>query len=179
MLYKQLHLFVEGGDDKIFFDNIIVPKVLGYQTIETVEYAKKSLQQIDDYMHNIIARNGEYWYFTDLNSALCITAKKDRVKQSIKNIDPDKIIIVKPEIESWYYAGLSEAYFQQLGVTNYHKFKNTDYLTKEKFNQSIPKKYQDSRINFMQKILEYYQIDIVTENQTNKSLAYFLKKFLN
>jgi hypothetical protein len=75
------------------------------------------------------------------------------------------------EIESWYLAGLTDESIQKFKIRS---FKTTDDITKEKFDNSIPKKF-DSRIDFMLEILRYFSIEIA--NQKNKSFKYFDDKY--
>lgn len=58
----------------------------------------------------------DYIYVTDIDRSPCITAKKERVKKEISNIDIGKIVIVIKEIESWYFAGLTAKALQSLGI---------------------------------------------------------------
>lgn len=177
MSYQQLSIFVEGEDDKRFFDSIIVPQ-LTYDWIEVIKYARKTDEWINKYIGTLLKLRRDYLYIIDIDTTPCISKKKEIITTKIKNIDIDKIIVVNKEIESWYFAGLSDLDFKQLGVNDSGKFNTTDNLTKEKFNQSIPDRFLDSRIDFMKEILKYYNLRIVRENQTNQSLNYFINHYL-
>ena len=77
------------------------------------------------------------------------------------------------EIESWYLAGLDEKALKKLGI--HKRIRTTDNVTKEEFNQLIPKNMP--RIEFMRKILESYNVEIAKER--NRSFGYFLNKWIN
>jgi hypothetical protein len=79
--------------------------------------------------------------------------------------------VVIKEIESWYLAGLDDRSSKRLG-TRY--LNTTDNVTKEQFNDLIPKKF-DSRIDFMQEILKCFHTE--TGKQKNTSFRYFLEKY--
>lgn len=78
--------------------------------------------------------------------------------------------MVIKKIESWYLAGLDDSPCKQLGIPSYT---NTEDITKEQFNRLMSKKF-DSRIDFMQEILKYFQVEIA--KQKNKSFNYLLEK---
>jgi len=42
----------------------------------------------------------------------CVSAKKQEAQNKLKNIEDDKIIVVRKEIESWYLAGAT--FFQHV-----------------------------------------------------------------
>ena len=115
----------------------------------------------------------DYICIGDIDDVPCITAKKEKITDDFgKKITADKIAIVIKEIEGWYLAGLDEKASKKLRI---HKnIKTTDNVTKEHFNQLIPKKMP--RSVFMRKILENY--DVRVAEGKNKSFGYFLSDFL-
>jgi len=66
---------------------------------------------------------------------------------------------------------LDENVSKKLGIRK--KIGITDKITKEKFNQLIPKNMP--RIDFMQEILKNYDREIAKER--NRSFGYFLNKW--
>ncbi len=167
----MLYIFVEGNDDKRFFQSILEPKLQRkYNLVETRCYANLKKEKVDNFLKSIKAMGADYIYVTDINNSLCVTAKKQKKQNELKNIDNDKIIVVVKEIESWYLAGLDNICSQKFKIST---FSTTDTITKEKFNSLIPKKF-DSRINFMLEILEKFSVKIA--KQKNKSFRYFIEK---
>ncbi|MFQ6120514.1 MAG: hypothetical protein ACE5KE_11615, partial [Methanosarcinales archaeon] len=123
---------------------------------------------------SINSMKADYIYVRDLNDAPCITAKKEKITNKFNRIiAEDKIIVVVKEIESWYLAGLDENTSKKLGIRK--KIRTTNSITKEEFNQLIPKNMP--RIEFMRKILKNYDVEIAKVR--NRSLGYFLNKWTN
>jgi len=170
--YKQLFIFVEGGDDERFFNKIFIPKFREkYNLVKIIKYATMKKEKIDNFIKSIKAIKADYIYLTDINNSPCITAKKEKTQSKYKNIDNDKVIVVVKEIESWYLAGLDNKVCKQLKINN---LANTDNVTKEKFNAMIPKEFT-SRIDFMSEILKNFSIKIA--KQKNNSFRYFTVKY--
>ena len=82
-----------------------------------------------------------------------------------------QIAIVVKEIESWYLAGLDNKQSKNLKIPILN---STDDITKEKFNQLIPKKF-DSKLDFMTESLKCFSIE--TAKLKNKSFKYFIEKY--
>lgn len=171
MKYKVLYILIEGDDDERFFQRIITPMFEAkYDSVRLWKYAQQTKRKFDSFLRSIKAMEAEYLYATDINLAPCVTAKKEKIQDKFNDIDKDKIIVVIKEIESWYLAGLDAENSKNLGV---YPLSSVSNLIKEQFDDSIPKRFE-SRIDFMQEILKYFQIEIA--KQKNKSFRYFLDK---
>ncbi len=168
---SQLVFFIEGNDDERFFKNIIYPFVQEkYSKISYYKYSKKKKEKIKQFVNSIISMKADYIYISDIDDLPCITTKKNKIiDQFNSKITENYIIVVVKEIESWYLAGLDEKALKNLGV--HKKFENTNNIIKEHFNYLIPKKM--ARIEFMQKILEYYNVEVA--KRKNESFKYFMK----
>jgi len=170
--YKLLFIWVEGDDDERFFNKILSPKFQEkYDTVKIIQYAKMKKEKINNFIRSIKAMEADYIYLTDINDSPCVTIKKRKIQSKYKNIDNDKIIVVVKEIESWYLAGLDNKVCKQFKINN---FANTENVTKEKFDDMIPKKFT-SKIDFMVEILKNFSIKIA--KQKNNSLRYFVEKY--
>ena len=122
-------------------------------------------------MHSINSIPADYIYITDINNFPCVLLKKQKELRIYNGrIDQEKIMIVKREIESWYKAGFGDNKCNEFQIPIHT---NTDDLTKEEFDQLIPKKFD--RLTFMLRILECYSID--TAVNKNRSFKYFLEKY--
>jgi len=171
--YKLLFIWVEGDDDERFFNKILSPKFQKkYGTVKIIRYATMKKEKVDNFVRSIKAMGADYIYLTDINDSPCITAKKEETQSKYKNIDNDKMIVVIREIESWYLAGLDNKVCKQLKIDN---FANTEYVTKEKFNALIPKKFI-SKIDFMSEILKNFSIEIA--KRKNNSFRYFVENYV-
>lgn len=183
--YSEFSIFVEGADDKRFIDNIIKPELSDcYNRIDVIEYATRRKEWIKNRIQGILNMQpyyySDYVYLADRNNSPCITTKKQKIKQQVKNIDENRIIIVDREIEGWYLAGLTKEKFKNLGIEGlYQKLPNTNKTIKEEFDKIWQSSnFSDSRIDFMQEILKVFQLEFVEKNNKNTSLEYFIRKYL-
>lgn len=168
----RLFILVEGEDDERFFYKILKPELeKKYSSVEVRCYAKLKREKIDNFLKSIKAMGSDYIYVTDINNFPCVTAKKQDIRNKLKNIENDKIIVIIKEIESWYLAGLNDMICKKFKIPT---FDNTNNITKEQFNKLIPENF-NSRIDFMLEILKFFSIDVAI--QRNKSFKYFIKKY--
>jgi len=171
MDYKLLYFLVEGNDDERFFERIVKPKFEEkYHTVKLWKYAQVENTKVDNFLKSIKAMGAEYIFVVDINSAPCVKSKKQEILEKFRNVDIDRIIVVIKEIESWYLAGLDTASSTKLKIS----YEPTNNISKEQFNDLIPKKF-DSRTDFMMEILKSYSIE--TAKQKNKSFKYFIEKY--
>ncbi len=170
MPYKALYILVEGNDDERFFKKIVKPMLEEkYESIALWQYAQAKSKKVSDFLRSIKRMNANYIYVSDINRAPCVTAKKQDVQGKFKDIDRDRIMVIIRAIESWYLAGLDDTCSKKFGIS---PCGTTDNITKEQFNDLIPKKF-DSRIDFIQEILKCFHIE--TAKQKNTSFSYFVK----
>lgn len=173
MNHKRLYIWVEGEDDKRFFEKIINPMLKNkYDFIETISYASMKKEKIDNFLRSIKAMQSDYIFVTDFNNSTCITARKRVIRSRFKNIPDESIIIVMREIEGWYLAGLRDNEYKKFKIPLHE---STDRITKEEFDSLIPKKFE-SRIDFMLEILKNFSIEIA--KQKNGSFRYFIDRFV-
>lgn len=173
MGYKRLFIWVEGEDDVRFCDKIIKPKLQeNYNLVEVRPYAALKKEKVNNFLKSIKAMNANYIYMTDINDAPCVTAKKQEIRNRLRDIDEDRIIVVIKEIESWYLAGLTKEAKQTFKI---HSFQTTDNIAKKQFDDLISKKF-DSRIDFMLEIIGYFSIELA--KQKNSSFKYFMEKYI-
>ncbi|MCK4613853.1 MAG: hypothetical protein KAU14_03540 [Thermoplasmata archaeon] len=172
MGYRRLFIFVEGEDDRRFFDAVIKPLFFdNYDWIEIRTYAGMKKEKRDSFIKSIRAMGADYIMVADINRSPCVTHKKEKFTTHAHHIEPERIAVVIKEIEGWYLGGAEEAFLAK----NKIRFKgSTDDLTKEQFNILTPTKY-DSRIFFMAEMLKNFSVEKAREN--NVSFNYFLRKF--
>ncbi len=172
MPIKRLFIFVEGEDDLRFFNyakDLIFKDEYDLREVRT--YAKKKYKQVNNFLKSIKAMDADYVFVSDINAEPCMTAKKNSLLNEYKQVDKESIIIVVKEIESWYLAGLNDKKARTLGLKS---FNTTDHITKEMFNDLIPKKF-DSKIDFMIEVLNGFSLNV--SKRKNKSLEYFIEKY--
>lgn len=185
-MYKQLLVYVEGIDDKRFFDKVILPRFidLGYDHVAVEIYNgdgyKGNCNEISDFIKNIKKidskpnkMNFHYIFLADRDHFPSIQSKKDAISSKISHIDNDNIVVVVIEIEAWYLAGLNEDSSSKHKIPH---FQHTNNVTKEKFKDIIPSKYKKLEIPFRLKILEDFCFE--TAKTKNESFKYFHDNFL-
>jgi len=85
MPYKLLFIWVEGDDDKRFFDKILLLKFQEkYDTVKVIKYAEMKRGKVDNFIKSIKAMGADYIYLTDINDSPCITAKKKKYRVNTK-----------------------------------------------------------------------------------------------
>jgi hypothetical protein len=173
MPYKTLWIFVEGDDDVRFFERVMKPSLTRkYDRIQIWRYAQEKKEKVKSFLRSIRKMNAGYIYTTDINDTPSVTAKKQKVQSKFGDIDKDRIMVVEKEIESWYLAGVDDTCSRKLGISPPG---STDSITKEQFNALIPRRFDGSRIDFMEEILRYFNIE--TAKQKNESFRYFLDNY--
>lgn len=172
MPYTRLFIWVEGDDDVRMF-NMLVHSLFpdNYNSVEVRKYAQEIPTKIDNFIKSIKAMKAQYIFVSDIDSSPSLSDKKQKLQQKYKSLEADRILIIVQEIESWYIAGIEEEFCRKIGIKYIHL---TDDLTKEKFNNMMPKQF-DSRIDFMLELLKHFSIDLAKDRNT--SFNYFLERF--
>jgi hypothetical protein len=169
---KRLYILVEGEDDVRFFGRIIKPHfVPRYDSVEIIPYASIRRIKVNNFLKSIVQMKSDYIFVADIDAERSVRDKKQVLYHWFSNINAADIVIVIKEIESWYYAGLSSAALQGLGVP---ALPSTDDLTKEDFNTLIPPAF-DSRIDFMFEILKSFSLENAMLH--NRSFKFFTGRY--
>ena len=101
---EYLVLFVEGEDDKRFFESYFKKNT----NIQYYTYANKKKQEVRKFIQTIKnMQNFDYLYIADSDGKQQ-NAKIESIIEKISICEKEKIVVVCYEIESWYLAGLSE-----------------------------------------------------------------------
>ncbi|MDR0911085.1 MAG: hypothetical protein LBM96_00610 [Methanobrevibacter sp.] len=165
-MYNPFYIFVEGDFDELFLERIL-PEIRDITTINDIriiKYQQKKNIKVTKHIKGIKKRNQNYLFLSDLDSHRfpCYTLKKEKIIKSY-GVEENKIVIVKEEIESWYYSGLKDKSLIKNGL-NY-------YCSKEEFKKAISKDYD---LNFMQNLLKLFDLNLCIKN--NESFKYFINK---
>ncbi len=178
MEYKQLYIFVEGEDDERFFNSQIRPLFEPrYNYIKFIRYATLKNSKIENLIIAIRKqkKSSEYIFIADFdsrkNNEICVSKRKAEKIKLYKSLESRKISIVKEEIESWYYAGISK---DEIKKYNLKKMNNTEKIDKELFENLMPKEILYKN-DFFIEILKNYSTDLAKEK--NKSFEYFINKY--
>lgn len=174
MKLKFLYVFVEGGDDRRFFNEVLLRFFQSkYSMIMVVKYAQKPKRFIEKLITNVVKRGNEYVFFHDLDNSICVTNNKKSIQQRFRTLDTKKMIVVVKEIEGWYLAGISPIFCQKMNIK---QLPNANNLSKEEFDEIIPQTFK-STIDFKIEILKNYDIKKAIKN--NRSFRYFMTKYVS
>jgi len=172
-MYRRMHVLVEGRDDREFFHVVIRPILQEqYDYVQIWEYAEATIERRINYIRSIRAMNADYLFVTDINTSPCITERKGHLVNSHKGmIDADRTIIAMREIEGWYMAGADDQACRELGIASLPR---TDHVTKEQFKSIMPKRFNDSAVDFMTEILKGFRVEVARGK--NRSFCYLMDK---
>ncbi|ROL62231.1 hypothetical protein D9V86_01740 [Bacteroidetes/Chlorobi group bacterium ChocPot_Mid] len=172
-MINKLYIFVEGNDDELFFKTIVIPILREkYSDIEIIQYAQMKKEKVELFILSINTLRFDYILLADIDFFKSVKQKKKYLETRFNNLNPELIYIVIREIESWYFAGISDEQSREFGIK---PMKNTNDLVKEEFNLLYHKKFK-SRIDFMLELLKDYSIK--SAMQKNDSFAFFARNFL-
>lgn len=173
MNYRRLFLFVEGDDDERFFRSVVLPLLRSsYEDIQFVKFRALKKEKIRGFVRSIASMQADYILVHDLDRHPCATAAKDQVLRTLPYLDPDRVHIVKAEIESWYCAGIPETHpWRSLAVG---RCADTSTVTKEAFETAVLQAGQP-KLPAMLALLEGF--DLEAAKNRNESLRRFVRRF--
>lgn len=164
---RMWYLFVEGPDDErliaSLFSNIVNKRIYQYSNKRQCDVAKF----IRGINHNA---NWEYVFFADSDTKNIDEKRKD-IKCKWRDLKEDKIVIVCIEIESWYYAGMTQE------LCNKYKIKyqvDANHICKEQFATLIAQ----SRLSRHEILIEAAaHFDVNLAQKRNCSFKCFINQF--
>jgi len=161
----MLYVFVEGYYDDLFVDKVFVK---GNPNISIIRYATREDCYVKAYIKSISCMpNASYVFIAD-SDGLTIKEKKKKLIEHYPNLDENAVFLSVYEVESWYYAGISETFSIKNKFRHYQLDTNT--LTKEQFYMKLPA--NSSRILTMLNILDNYNTDIACNRNYSFQLIY-------
>jgi len=174
--YKQLFILVEGGDDVLFFRAIVKPLFeKHYSEVRIFPVSNWSHEEVRKLLRSVAAMKADYLVVRDIDAHPCVTAARDALRRPYPRVEPDRIQIVRAEIESWYCAGISPK-DAELGTLRVVACNDTAEVTKESFDTALSER-RLSRAPAMTTMLERF--DLTTAARRNRSFRYFLHKHLH
>jgi len=184
MTSKELYMLAEGPDDTRFIDSVLQPILEHkYGLVKTIEYAEMPRKTVRNFLKSFVEMGADYIVTGDLDQMACFPLARQRIQRDLGcdpvdntiNVPNDVVAVVVTEIEGWYLAGLDEQSGNALGMKSVPE--TTDLITKEQFNDLIPKRLRRPRNDFMIEILKRFSMDIATQERKNKSLIHFVEKY--
>ena len=160
----MLYIFVEGPDDRNYFETVFGKQFAEHKIIE---YSKTKKEKINAFLRSINSiPNSDYLFFGD-EDGKGVENRKKALLGLYKNLSCEKLYIVQYEIESWYYAGVSRDDCRRLKLKNYQE--DTATLTKEQFESKL---FRPSKRKYiMSEILKCYSKELAQSR--NNSFCYF------
>jgi len=172
---ETLLILVEGVDDETFFTRI-VKRILQqrFAQVEIRQWSQMKKEKIDALIRSFKSPNfpGDYLFVSDINNEPCVTAKKRKLQEDeFPSLELEKTIIVVPEIEAWYLAGLDAVSSKELGL---NVPPDTNATTKEQFNKLANKLIPEHgwRTVVLMEILDRFNLE--TAKSKNRSFSYFV-----
>lgn len=170
MAYKEIYVFVEGDDDKRFFETVIQPRLPSYDHVMIYDYRRKKKKQVADFLRSVISMGAEYVFVADMDECPRISDRVASMKDRYPETSVERIQVVVREIESWYLAGASNTFLADAKVRCPSPRVE---VSKEEFEGLFA--HCLSAVEVKLKILEDYQIELALGR--NASLKYFFDTF--
>lgn len=174
MTFRRLFLFVEGDDDERFFRSVLLPPLrVAYEDIQFVQFTRLKKEKVRGFLHSIAGMKADYIFVHDLDQLPCATTAREKLLAIFPQVSPDRVQIVKAEIESWYFAGLPEGH--PWGSLASRQHLDTSTVTKEIFEAAVLRKGA-SRVAAMLEILESFDREAAARR--NESFRRFVSRFI-
>lgn len=165
---KRIGIFLEGDDDKRFFEKILIPfferKYEGY-IFSIIRHAEKKPQIIKNYLNTFIEDECKIFYFRDYDKGPCFKEILDKTKNRYNQLEENNIFIVRKSIEGWYLAGFNNDFLRNNNIND------TDDIRKSQLKFLFP---NDRYPLIMINLLEDYNIEQAI--QKNASLNRLFRK---
>lgn len=172
-----MHFFVEGATDAELIRAVVLPRLgivnTSEQDLAVETYASRDPKKNAGVFCTLLKQGYDCYILADLDTSACITDAKTRLlktnfvftgRQRPADLQR-RIIIVCPEIEAWYLAGLPPD-----NILNFSVASHTDAVTKERFKNLCQQHGVDYWVALRQILKEY---DWNLAKTRNRSLNYF------
>ena len=167
---QWLFVLVEGRDDERFVEAAVVPLIQSSYWIQIIHYSKQKRVKTRSVVHSARRMGACIVVIGDIDNAVCITARRQKLKDDFGLEHLQCVFLAVPEIESWYLAGLSDNSCEELGLD---PVGDTSGVTKEVLLSMLPKRYA-SEIHFKSEVLNRFEWSEALAR--NPSVAYFHEK---
>lgn len=162
--------FVEGYWDEEFIQRVIQPLVeTRYFLVKIITYSGLTPAKRKTLFNEAVRAHSDVFILADRNPSPCITAAKQRMKGVFQEAQvEDYVVIVVPEIEAWYLAGMSDAFAAQyqIGLPP-----NVDAVDKNRFEELCQHSAFDSSSDMRLEALRHYSVELA--KQRSASFLYF------
>ena len=129
---------------------------------------KKKDEKITKYISSLKSHKIAYLFIADLDNN-DYPSRIDALKKRYSGLSKINMVLVNPEIEGWYIAGLSK---KSMKILNLRNLPNPNECTKEIFIKRLPNQMDGADIRTA--ILDCYEIETAIKNST--SFKNFIEK---
>lgn len=167
------NIFVEGQFDISFMERIVKPMCLAESVRpKIIQYSQERNSNITSLIKGCVESRTPFIFTADLDSSPCCGERKTKLKNEYGHLIDCQIIIITPEIEAWYAAGISETLKRRLRIVNVIP-SDTAAITKGQFLQMKPQSICTDR-DFYLAVLKGF--DLALARKRNNSFDYFCTK---
>ena len=163
-------IFLEGYYDELFINRILVVQKIDYK-VKLVQYAQEKDSKINNYLSVLISQNMPFLFLADEDGTNYSSnnLRINELKRRYPKLPEDKIVLVVPEIEGWYIAGLTKNNAMKLKLKN---LPDPNVCTKELFISRLLAHSDGTLIRSA--IMDSYNIEIAMKN--SPSFRKFIEK---
>jgi hypothetical protein len=164
----DLIVFIEGDDDKRFFEAVIKPLLDSrYRLVRLIKWSQMHKRDVETLVEQANTKGNRYVFVGDINSELCVTAKKRSLMDVYPFLHSSSIFVVKREIESWYLAGAPSNLYSSSNVS-------TENVAKGELQRACPQRF-DSLIDYKRELLRCFEFG--RAKQRNRTFCRFIVRY--
>lgn len=176
MVLKTCWIFVEGGDDLFFIQEVIQPYLASKCHVKIWSYAERTKESRQNFLRTLqsptVAQQMDYWIVIDMERDTCFGRCRERALDMFGHLpDADRIICVNRAIEAWYAAGfVGSRYFKRLSFSQCEGLHGDEFDAQlERAGYSLAR-----RLEILTEMLANYDFELA--RQRSSSLDYFCRK---
>jgi len=167
--WKQIRLFVEGGDDLTFAKRVLEPRLKGkYNHVQIHTHANISDDDLMRHFGSLERMGSDFFLLVDYDRGPCIAeVRKSYAKRYKPYLGETQVLVVRSMIEAWYVAGVPSGNPFKASIPP-----TVDSVDKQAFAQIFGKRAESrtERRVLLQQILAVYDWGLAL--QRSESLRY-------
>ncbi|MCW6169320.1 MAG: hypothetical protein LVQ96_04370 [Thermoplasmatales archaeon] len=160
---REKYFFVEGFYDGRFF-RAIIDNIFKNLPAKIIQYFIKRDEKVDRYIISLDAQHISFLFIADEDPDH-FSSKESRINELTRRfprLPREKIVLIVPEIEGWYIAGLPSQKARSLEIRN---LPDPDNCSKEKFVSILPR--NTDGIPIRSEMLENYDLALAMSKSTS------------
>jgi hypothetical protein len=171
-MINGLVILIEGPDDERFVNGVVNPLLKGiYDWVRPWTYAGRTLVKTSQHLASLRSMGCAYVFLRDLDFWECFTACRLWLVERYVNLEPDRIVIVRPEIEAWYVAGVRAGTL--IRGKPFVPRVEADEMTKEHLVRMMDRRFA-SRSDLLGELMTHYDPELARSRSS--SFDYLLRK---